>query len=295
MTTARPTGLGDAELPGKLSLFRPPQPQQAETPIQISQKIPVSKPGKPPQKRLRTTLDLTWEALQIIQELQPQKVFCSAMGKKALVDHYHREDWPYQVVESGQTIQLGKKSVQFIETRMLHWPDSMFSYLNEEQLLFSQDAFGMHYASLERFADDCDPAILAYEAATYYANIILPYSALVLKLIGRVTAAKLSFRIIAPDHGPIWRQETGGIISSYAKWAAQKPEAKAVVVYATMWRSTERMARWMWSRFSASSKTTERGPSRTSSVISSPRCAGRQCMTIVSALPVFSSSLPFTW
>jgi flavorubredoxin len=119
----------------------------------------------------------------------------------------------------------------------------MFAYLNEEQLLFSQDAFGMHLASLERFADECDPAILTYEAATYYANIILPYSPLVLKLIGKVTAAGLSFRIIAPDHGPIWRKETGGIIGSYAKWAAQKPEATAVVVYATMWHSTEKMAR----------------------------------------------------
>jgi flavorubredoxin len=119
----------------------------------------------------------------------------------------------------------------------------MFAILNEEQLLFSQDAFRMHYASLERFADECDPAVLAYEAATYYANILLPYSPLVAKLVEKVKAAGLCFGIIAPDHGPIWRGETCGIIESYAKWAGQRPEAKAVVVYATMWHSTERMAR----------------------------------------------------
>ena len=179
---------------------------------------------------------------EVVAALNPKKVFASAAGTKTLKELFSL-DREITAVRDGETLSLGNRSLTFLETRMLHWPDSMFSYLNEEQLLFSQDAFGMHYASLERFADQCDPAILAYEAATYYANIILPYSPLVLKLIGKVTAAGLSFRIIAPDHGPIWRKETGGIIESYAKWAAQKPEAKAVVVYATMWHSTEMMAR----------------------------------------------------
>jgi flavorubredoxin len=179
---------------------------------------------------------------EVIAAVNPKKVFASAVGAKTLTEIFPL-DREITAVRDGETLSLGNRTLTFLETRMLHWPDSMFAYLNEEQLLFSQDAFGMHLASLERFADECDPAILAYEAATYYANIILPYSPLVLKLIGKVTAADLSFRIIAPDHGPIWRQETGGIIGSYAKWAAQKPEAKAVVVYATMWHSTEKMAR----------------------------------------------------
>jgi flavorubredoxin len=179
---------------------------------------------------------------QVIAAVNPKKVFASAVGAKTLGELF---PMPGEItpVKDGETLSLGNRTVTFLETRMLHWPDSMFSYLNEEQLLFSQDAFGMHYASLERFADECDPAILAYEAATYYANIILPFSPLVLKLIEKVSAAKLSFKIIAPDHGPIWRKETGDIIDSYAKWAAQKPEARAVVVYATMWHSTEMMAR----------------------------------------------------
>jgi flavorubredoxin len=179
---------------------------------------------------------------EVIAAVNPKKVFASAVGAKTLTELFPL-DREITAVQDGETLSLGNRTLTFLETRMLHWPDSMFAYLNEEQLLFSQDAFGMHLASLERFADECDPAILAYETATYYANIILPYSPLVLKLIERVAAAGLSFRIIAPDHGPIWRKETGGIIGSYAKWAEQKPEAKAVVVYATMWHSTEMMAR----------------------------------------------------
>ena len=179
---------------------------------------------------------------EVVAAVNPKKVFASAVGAKTLLELFPI-DREITAVRDGETLSLGNRSLTFLETRMLHWPDSMFAYLNEEQLLFSQDAFGMHLASLERFADECDPAILAYEAATYYANIILPYSPLVLKLIEKVTAAGLSFRTIAPDHGPIWRKETGGIIGSYAKWAAQKPEAKAVVVYATMWHSTQKMAR----------------------------------------------------
>jgi flavorubredoxin len=178
---------------------------------------------------------------EAIAALKPEKVFASAVGAKTLKELFPI-DREITAVKDGETLSLGSRTLTFMETRMLHWPDSMFTYLKEEELLFSQDAFGMHYASLERFADECDPAILAYEAATYYANILLPYSPLVLKLIEKVTAAGLSFKIIAPDHGPIWRKETGVIIGSYAKWAAQRPEARAVVVYATMWHSTEKMA-----------------------------------------------------
>jgi len=179
---------------------------------------------------------------QVIAAVNPKKVFASVVGAKTLAELFPN---PGEItpVKDGETFSLGNRTLTFLETRMLHWPDSMFTYLNEEQLLFSQDAFGMHYASLERFADGCDPAVLAYEAATYYANILLPYSLQVLKLIEKVKSAKLSFKIIAPDHGPIWRKETDGILGRYARWAAQKPEGRAVVVYATMWHSTERMAR----------------------------------------------------
>jgi flavorubredoxin len=178
---------------------------------------------------------------ETIAAVKPEKVFASTVGVKTL-----RELLPslgeLTAVKDGEQLSLGNRSLTFIETRMLHWPDSMFTYLNEEELLFTQDAFGMHYASLERFDDEVDPSILRDEAATYYANIILPYSPLVQKLLERVTGLGLTFRLIAPDHGPIWRKDIGGIIERYGKWAAQKPQAKAVVVYGTMWQSTEKMA-----------------------------------------------------
>jgi flavorubredoxin len=179
---------------------------------------------------------------EAIAAIRPEKVFTSAVGSKTLRELFSFET-ELTAVRDGETLGLGNRTLTFMETRMLHWPDSMFTYLNEEELLFSQDGFGMHLASLERFDDQLDPAILDYEAATYYANILLPYSALVLKLLEKVAAAGLSVKMIAPDHGPVWRKDIGGIIGRYATWAAQKPTAKAVVVYATMWHSTEKMAR----------------------------------------------------
>ena len=191
---------------------------------------------------LHSELDHSGCLAEVIAVVNPEKIFASAVGAKSLKEIL-TIDREITAVKESETLSLGNRTLTFMETRMLHWPDSMFAYLNEEQVLFSQDAFGMHYASLERFDDEIDPAILAYEAATYYANILLPYSTLVLKLLEKVTAAGLAFRLIAPDHGPIWRKDIGGIIERYGKWAAQKPTDKAVVVYGTMWQNTEKMAR----------------------------------------------------
>lgn len=179
---------------------------------------------------------------QAIQTVRPEKVFASVMGSKALPEHFHL-DHDILAVKSGESLSLGNLSLSFLETRMLHWPDSMFTYLAEDQLLFSQDAFGMHLASSERFADELESWILDYEAAKYYANILLPYSPLVTKLIERVGQMDWSIGTIAPDHGPIWRKEVLKMPELYARWAAQKPTNKALVVYDTMWQSTDLMAR----------------------------------------------------
>jgi flavorubredoxin len=179
---------------------------------------------------------------EVMDLIKPKKVFASAIGTKTLKELFHdqREIIP---VKDGEILSLGNMELTFMETRMIHWPDSMFTYLAKDQLLFSQDAFGMHLATLERFADELPAATLEYEAATYYANIVLPYSPIVLKALDKVAASGLKIKIIAPDHGPIWRKDLGRIIELYKQWASQKPTAKAVVVYATMWHSTEKMAR----------------------------------------------------
>ena len=179
---------------------------------------------------------------EMIDLIKPQTVFASPVGVKTLKELFHSEHEIIEV-EDGETLNIGNMELTFMETRMIHWPDSMFTYLDKDELLFSQDAFGMHLATLERFADEIPAATLEYEGATYYANIILPYSKMVLKALDKVEASGLKIKIIAPDHGPIWRKDLGLIIELYKKWASQKPTAKAVVVYGTMWHSTEKMAR----------------------------------------------------
>ena len=179
---------------------------------------------------------------QVVDLVKPKKVFASAIGTKTLKELFH-DQREITAVKDGEILSLGNMELTFMETRMIHWPDSMFTYLAKDQLLFSQDAFGMHWATLERFADELPAANLEYEAATYYANIVLPYSPIVLKALDKVMATGWKIKIIAPDHGPIWRKDLGGIIELYKKWASQKHTAKAVVVYATMWHSTEKMAR----------------------------------------------------
>ncbi len=176
---------------------------------------------------------------ETIAALRPSRVFASKMGAKTLKAHFGLDG--IEAVASGDELDLGNVKLDFLETRMLHWPDSMVSYLGADRLLFSQDGFGMHLASSERFADELDPAVLHQEAAKYYANILLPYSTLVTKLLATVAGMKLDIGVLCPDHGPVWRKGFD-VLGWYGRWAEQKPTRKAVVTYATMWGSTARMA-----------------------------------------------------
>lgn len=179
---------------------------------------------------------------EVIEVLRPERIVCSPAGKKALIDHYHREDWPFEVVETGQELSLGKRTVQFLETRMLHWPDSMMSYIEEDRLLISSDGFGQHWATSERFDDEVNQEELLAHAAKYYANILLLFSPLVQKLIAKVQELGLQIDMIAPDHGLIWRSDPGRIIQAYNRWSLQESREKALIIYDTMWQSTEKMA-----------------------------------------------------
>lgn len=183
---------------------------------------------------------------RVMAAVRPGKVIASTNGVRALKAHFH-DNLPGEVtaVADGAEISLGNMTLQFVETRMLHWPDSMFSYLKEEKLLFSNDAFGMHLASTVRYADELCRDILDYEGRKYYANIILPYSSFVLKLLQRLPSLNLDIQMILPDHGPIWRQpeDIAWIIGRYTAWAEQKPTWKTIILYDTMWESTEAMAR----------------------------------------------------
>ncbi len=171
---------------------------------------------------------------------EDKPLYCSKMGQKNLSKHFPQA-WNYQPVENGSELSLGKRSLTFLETRMLHWPDSMFSYVKEDRILFSSDAFGQHYAGLERFDDEVGDAIMPH-AKKYFANILLLYAPLILKLVEKVTEMGLAFDMICPDHGIMWRSDPGKIINAYVEWSEQKPKRKAVVLYETMWHSTEAMA-----------------------------------------------------
>ncbi|MBW2485272.1 MAG: flavodoxin domain-containing protein [Deltaproteobacteria bacterium] len=180
---------------------------------------------------------------EMVELIKPEKIFCSRMGLKAINEHFHPKDWPLEAVENGQTISLGSKTVHFLETRMLHWPDSMFSYLQEDKVLISSDAFGQHYATSERFDDEVDFSQLMEQTAKYYANILTLYSPLIRKLLAKVQEMGLEIDMIAPDHGVIWRSHIKDVIQAYADWSQNKGQRKALVIYDTMWQSTEMMAK----------------------------------------------------
>ena len=179
---------------------------------------------------------------QVMEATGAERVLASRNGVKALRAHFHGVPG-LEAVADGQTVSLGATEATFVETRMLHWPDSMMTYLSGEEILFSQDGFGMHLASTERYADQLPPDVVARELARYYANILLPFSNLVTKAVGALRQMNLPLKMIAPDHGPVFRENPTGVLDAWARWAEQKPTRKAVVVYDTMWHSTERMAR----------------------------------------------------
>ncbi len=179
-----------------------------------------------------------------IDAIKPENVFASKFGQLALDAHFHM-DRQITAVADGESLDLGNMKLTFVETRMCHWPDSMVSYLHERELLFSQDAFGMHLASYERYADELDRDILDYESAKYYANILLPLGVFIIKTLKKLTDLGIPLSIVAPDHGPIWRtaEDIERILGNYAHWARQEPTNKAVVVYDSMWASTVKMAK----------------------------------------------------
>ncbi len=168
------------------------------------------------------------------------QLICTKKCRMAF-DNYYGEDWPYQTVKTGDTISLGKHTVQFLATPMVHWPDSMMTYLPNEKILFSMDAFGQHIATSERFDHQLPLGLVMEEARRYYANIIMPLGAMVLKTLDAASA--LDIATIAPAHGVIWQKHIGAILESYRKWASLKSDPKVVVVYDSMWGSTELMAR----------------------------------------------------
>jgi anaerobic nitric oxide reductase flavorubredoxin len=181
-------------------------------------------------------------SLPYVMKQAPQAtVVVSRRGRESVEGHFH-QPWNFKSVKTGDRISIGKSELVFIEAPMLHWPDSMFTYLTGHNILMPNDAFGQHYSTNFRFNDQVNQKELFEEALKYYANILTPFSTLVLSKIDEVLSLNLPVNIIAPSHGVIWRSDPLQIVKKYQEWARQTPEKTAVILYDTMWEATRKMA-----------------------------------------------------
>ncbi len=189
-----------------------------------------------------TEMDHTGALPAIMERIGKEKpVFCSKMGKKNLESHF-TAPLNLRSINDGEELSIGSRTLAFMETKMLHWPDSMFTHVKEEGILFSSDAFGQHYAGDAMFDDEAGEEIMAH-AAKYFANILLNYAPRVEQLLTKVKDSGLNINMICPDHGILWRKDPGAIINAYARWSSQTCIPKALIVFDTMWKSTATMAR----------------------------------------------------
>jgi anaerobic nitric oxide reductase flavorubredoxin len=177
----------------------------------------------------------------LMKEIPNTPIYCTKNGVKLIKGHYH-QDWNFVPVKTGDRLNLGKREIIFIEARMLHWPDTMFSYLTQDNILFSNDGFGQHFASEYMYNDLVDQAELFQEAIKYYANILAPFSKLVEQKIDEILKLNLPIDMICPSHGIIWRDNPTQIVEKYMEWAKDYQEDQITIVYDTMWNSTRRMA-----------------------------------------------------
>lgn len=179
----------------------------------------------------------------LMKEIPNKPIYCTAACVKSIEGQYGKQDWNFNTVKTGDTLDIGNgKKLMFIEMKMLHWPDSMATYMTKDNILFSNDAFGQHYAVAELFADKSNQCTLWHEAMKYYANILNPFSPLVAKKIDELNGLNLPIDIIAPSHGAIWRDNPMQIVKKYAQWSDSYQENQVTIAYDTMWEGTSKIA-----------------------------------------------------
>ena len=189
---------------------------------------------------LHAELDHAGALAAMVEACPNATVVCGAKCKDALEGFFDVSNWKFQIVAPNESLSLGKRSLTFVPVPMVHWPESTVAYMPEEKILFSNDAFGQHLATSERFVDECDVAKVFEEAKSYYANIVAPYGRQVLNVLK--AASGLDIELIAPAHGLMWRDRFGELMEAYAAWASGTYAPKVLVIYDTMWQSTELMA-----------------------------------------------------
>ena len=175
-----------------------------------------------------------------IMEIAPRAVIVTSPNGKKGLDRHYKTSWEYKIYNTGDELNIGAHTLKFVQTPMVHWPDNMVTYIPEAKLLFSNDAFGQHIATFERFDDELGWDIVHEEAGKYYANIVFPYGDQVKKALETLSQTQVD--IIAPSHGLLWRKHIPNIMEAYQKWANYETEQKALLVYDTMWGSTQQIA-----------------------------------------------------
>lgn len=188
-------------------------------------------------------VDHSGALVDLMKEIPDTPIYCTANAVKSIEGQYGKHGWNFKTVKTGDSVDIGNgKKLIFVEMKMLHWPDSMATYMTSDNILFSNDAFGQHYAVEELFNDRADKCLLEKEAMKYYANILNPFSPFASRKIKEIVALNLPIEIIAPSHGAIWRDNPMQIVEKYALWAEEYQEDQITIVYDTMWQGTEKIA-----------------------------------------------------
>ena len=186
-------------------------------------------------------VDHSGALVELMKEIPNTPIYCTANAVKSIKGQYH-QDWNFVPVKTGDKLNIGENTLTFLEAPMLHWPDTMFTYMDKEEILFSNDGFGQHLASEYLYADEVDQADLFNQALTYYANILAPFGMMVKNKINEILNMNLPIKMICPSHGLIWRENPTQIVNKYLEWANSYKENQITIIYDTMWNSTRKMA-----------------------------------------------------
>ena len=179
----------------------------------------------------------------LMEKIPDTPIYCTANAVKSIEGQYGKRGWNFHVVKTGDSVEIGNgKKLIFVEMRMLHWPDSMATFMTGDNILFSNDAFGQHYAVEELFNDKANQCLLNKEAMKYFANILNPFAPVLKKKLEEIASFNLPIEMIAPSHGAIWREDPLQIVNKYAEWAQAYQEDQVVVAYDTMWEGTAKIA-----------------------------------------------------
>lgn len=180
---------------------------------------------------------------ELLREIPGTPLYCTANAVKSLEGQFGSQGWNFHVVKTGDSLEIGNgKKLVFVEMPMLHWPDSMATFLTGDNILFSMDAFGQHFAVEELFADKADKSLLWKEALKYFVNILNPFAPILKRKLVEIEKLDLPIEMIAPSHGAIWREDPLQIVRAYAKWADAYQENQITVAFDTMWQGTEKLA-----------------------------------------------------